>query len=61
MQSLLKGAYDLHVHGAPVEAFSRHVERLALLDFDPRELRAMLCDNPKRLVTDRRHANRQGE
>ncbi len=44
--------------GPPVEGFSQHVERLAALDFGEDELRTMLCDNPRRLVEERKRGSR---
>ncbi len=42
-------------NGNPIDGFATHAERLRGLGFNETELRIMLCDNPRRLVT-----NRQG-
>lgn len=51
---ILSSDFGQPANGPPIEAFGRHAQRLLGMGFDEAELRVMLCDNPRRLVADRR-------
>ena len=51
---ILSSDFGQPANGPPIEAFGRHAQRLLGMGFDEAELRVMLCDNPGRLVGERR-------
>lgn len=56
---ILSSDFGQPQNGPPVEAFGLHAKRLLELGFDEAELKVMLCDNPRRLVGDRRRTNHE--
>lgn len=50
---ILSSDFGQPTNGPPIEAFGTHINRLAELGFDDRELRIMLSENPRRLVEGR--------
>ena len=50
---ILSSDFGQPANGPPIEAFGKHVGRLHDLGFGEEELRAMLCDNPRRLLGNR--------
>ncbi len=56
---ILSSDFGQPANGPPIEAFGRHAGRLLEMGLSEAELRRMLSDNPRRLVTGRRkvHAN----
>ena len=57
---ILSSDFGQPANGPPIEEFGRHAERLIGMGFDEEELRLMLSDNPRRLVTDRRKGAANG-
>ena len=50
---ILSSDFGQPANGPPIEAFGRHAERLLSMGFHESELRAMLSENPQRLVAGR--------
>ena len=54
---ILSSDFGQPANGPPIEAFGRHAERLLNIGFHESELRAMLSENPQRLVAGRGDSN----
>ena len=55
---ILSSDFGQPENGSPIESFGQHAERLLDMGFIESELKVMLGDNPRRLVTNRRRGNR---